>query len=250
MMRRSQTRVSGMITLYGFGPAFGLPDPSPFCMKADILLQLSGLPFMRVAGNLRRAPKGKLPVMVDGDVTVPDSTFIRLHLESRHGVDFDRGLSEERKGACWALEKMLEEQLYWIVVRERWLDQGNFAKGPAAFFRAVPAPLRSLVGALVRRKIAAATRGHGIGRHSEAEQITLAARALDAAAAILGERAYLGGDEPVGADATLGAFLIAGACPVFESQVAKLIGERPTLRAHAQRMRERFFPEAAVRTAA
>jgi|GEM_PF-5415914 len=32
-----------MITLYSFGPAFGLPDPSPFVMKAEVLLKMSGL---------------------------------------------------------------------------------------------------------------------------------------------------------------------------------------------------------------
>lgn len=239
-----------MMILHGFGPAFGLPDPSPFCIKADILLQLSGQPFERKPGSLRKAPKGKLPVLVDSETIVPDSTFIRLHLESRYGVDFDRGLTAERRGACWALEKMLEEQLYWVVVRERWLHDGNFAKGPAVFFRAIPAPLRGLVTAMVRRKIASTLRAHGIGRHSENEQIVLAARALDAAAAILGERAYLGGDEPVGADATLGAFMLAGTCPLFESRVARLIGERKTLADYTQRIGARFFPESVVRSGA
>jgi hypothetical protein len=28
-----------MITLYAFGPAFGLPDPSPFVTKAEVLLK-------------------------------------------------------------------------------------------------------------------------------------------------------------------------------------------------------------------
>ena len=31
-----------MITLYTFGPKFGLPDPSPFCMKALVLLKMAG----------------------------------------------------------------------------------------------------------------------------------------------------------------------------------------------------------------
>jgi hypothetical protein len=35
-----------MITLYTFGPYFGLPDPSPFVLKAEILLKMAelGLP--------------------------------------------------------------------------------------------------------------------------------------------------------------------------------------------------------------
>ena len=34
-----------MITLYGFGPAMGLPEISPFVTKAHILLRLAGLPY-------------------------------------------------------------------------------------------------------------------------------------------------------------------------------------------------------------
>jgi glutathione S-transferase len=240
-----------MIVFHRFGPAFGLPDPSPFCMKVDILLQLSGLPFERAIGNLQKAPKGKLPLIVDDGVAVPDSSFIRFHLETRHGVDFDKGLPERERGVLWALEKMLEEQLYWIVVRERWTDDANFARGPAKFFKAVPAPLRPLIVAMVKRKIRRNLTGHGIGLHSEDEQIALARRALSSVAAILGDRPWLGGDEPVGADATLGAFMIAGLCPLFTSQVRGAIGEHASLTAYTDRILARFFPEfVAVRSAA
>ena len=39
IIRRREVRV---ITLYTFGPFFGLPDPSPFVMKAEMLLKLAG----------------------------------------------------------------------------------------------------------------------------------------------------------------------------------------------------------------
>jgi len=240
-----------MITLHHFGPAFGLPDPSPFCIKAEILLKLSGLPYQVRVGDLRRAPKGKLPLIVEDGITICDSSFIRFHLEARHGVDFDAGLDAEQRGVLWALEKMLEDQIYWIMVAERWLDDGNFARGPAQFFKLVPAPLRPLVCALVRRKVRRNVDGHGIGRHSPAERLQLSARALDAMVAILGERPYFGGAQPGGGDAAPGAFLIAALAPLFDSPFRALVEQRPTLTAYAGRMRERFFAEAEpVRSAA
>lgn len=146
---------------------------------------------------------------------------------------------------------MLEEQIYWIMVDERWMDDANFARGPANFFKPVPAPLRPLVCAIVRRQVRRSLHGHGLGRHSQAEKMVLAERALDAIAAILGDRAYLGGDEPAGGDAALGAFMIAGLTPLFDSALRSRIEARPGLVAYARRMRERFFPEPeTVRSAA
>ncbi len=34
-----------MITLYTFGPHFGLPDESPFVTKTMLLLKFAGLPY-------------------------------------------------------------------------------------------------------------------------------------------------------------------------------------------------------------
>jgi glutathione S-transferase len=131
-----------MITLYSFGPAFGLPDPSPFVTKAEVLLKMAGLPYKTDTGGFNKAPKGKLPYIIDDGDTIADSTFIRWHLEQKYHIDLDRGLDAEQRAIAWAFEKMLEDQLYWAVVHERWMDDANFDKGPRTFFRKIPAPMR------------------------------------------------------------------------------------------------------------
>ena len=78
-----------MITLYTFGPYFGLPDGSPFVVKAMLLLKMAGLSFSEDRSGYGKAPKGKLPFIDDDGARIADSTFIRLHIEKAHGFDFD-----------------------------------------------------------------------------------------------------------------------------------------------------------------
>jgi glutathione S-transferase len=231
-----------MIKLHAFGPMFGLPDGSPFCTKADLLLKISGLPYSAVTGNLSKAPKGKLPMIEDNGVTVADSTFIRLHLEAKHGIDFDKGLTAEQRGIAWAVEKMLEDHLYWAMVSERWMDDDNFDKGPRFFFDKAPALIRPLVIAMVRRQMRKGLHAHGLGRHSRAEMITLASRAIDAAAGILGDRPYLMGSRPCAADATLGAFAMSLLCQIFTTELRTAAEGHANLVAYAARIRAEFYP--------
>lgn len=37
--------------------------------------------------NLRKAPKGKLPFITDGELTVPDSELIIAYLQEKYHVD-------------------------------------------------------------------------------------------------------------------------------------------------------------------
>src|SRR5262249_38821390 len=79
-----------MITLYTFGPAFGLPDPSPFVTKAEVLLKMAGLSYHTDTNGLQKAPKRKLPYIDDDGERIADSTFIRWHIEKKYGIDLDR----------------------------------------------------------------------------------------------------------------------------------------------------------------
>ena len=186
-----------MIMLYTFGPAWGLPDPSPFVTKAMVLLKMSGLPFETDSGGFRKAPRGKLPYIRDGEEVVADSTLIRLYLERRHNIDFDQGLTAEQRGIAWAAEKMCEDHLYWLIVQARWVDGDSFERGPASFFNAVPAPLRPFIKSMVRRQVRRNLHGQGVGRYSAAERTILADRALASLSAILGGKPYLMGDKPL-----------------------------------------------------
>ena len=109
-----------MITLYTFGLAFGLPDPSPFVTKAEVLLKMAGLAYRIDNTGFRRAPKGKLPYIDDDGERIADSTFIRWHLENKYHIDFEKGLSAEQRAIGWAFEKMAEDNLYWALVDARW----------------------------------------------------------------------------------------------------------------------------------
>ncbi|WP_316149112.1 glutathione S-transferase C-terminal domain-containing protein [Cupriavidus sp. BIC8F] len=239
-----------MITLYTFGPAFGLPDASPFVTKAEMLLKLAGLPYQARRGSLRRAPKGKLPYLDDMGRIVADSTMIRWHIEKTYHIDFDAGLSAAERGIAWAAEKLMEDHLYWAVARVRWLDQANFDKGPAQFFRGVPAPVRGLVERLVRYKVRKTLWGQGLGRHSEEDLVALASKGVTSIADILGDKPYLMGNAPCGADATLFAFAGSLLCPVFDTPIRTAAEGHANLVAYMERMRAEFYPELALESAA
>jgi glutathione S-transferase len=239
-----------MITLYTFGPAFGLPDASPFVTKAEMLLKLAGLPYQARRGSLRRAPKGKLPYLDDMGRIVAEPTMIRWHIEKTYHIDFDAGRSAAERGIAWAAEKLMEDHLYWAVARVRWLDQANFDKGPAQFFRGVPAPVRGLAERLVRYKVRKTLWGQGLGRHSEEDLVALASKGVTSIADILGDKPYLMGNAPCGADATLFAFAGSLLCPVFDTPIRTAAEGHANLVAYMERMRAEFYPELALESAA
>lgn len=232
-----------MITLFNFGPAFGLPDPSPFVIKADILLKLSGLPYRTDTGGFKKAPKGKLPYLADDGALIADSTFIRWYLEKKYDVDFDAGLDPPSRATAWAFEKMAEDNLYWVAVADRWIDDANFYKGPVRFFQAVPGPMRPFVIRLVRRKIAGNLYGHGMGRHSADERHQLGLRSIDAIADFLGDKPYFMGGEPRGVDATIFAFVSVAMCPLFDTPIRDAAAGHDNLRRYVSRMAARFYPD-------
>ena len=231
-----------MIILYTFGPAFGLPDPSPFVMKGEMLLKLAKLPYEVNTKGFTRAPKGKLPFIEEDGAVVADSTLIRLHLEKKHHIDFDRGLSTRDRGVAWATEKMLEDHLYWVLVYWRWMKDVNFERGPANFFKRAPAIIRPFIKKHVRGKVRDTLHGHGISRHSEAEMTEMSDRALEAMSQILGDNPYLMGSAPCGADATAFAFIAGSLCPLFDSPAHAKARSLPNLSAFRDRMMAEFYP--------
>lgn len=231
------------ITLFAFGPAFDLPEASPYVMKTETQLKMAGLPYEKDLSGFAEAPKGKLPYIKDGAAIVADSTFIRRHLEWSYSVDFDAGLDLQQRAQAWAIERMIEDHLGWVANKGRWLDPVNFEKGPAHFFDHAPAEIREKLKAETVAKIAARLDSHGIGRHSDEDIVFLGTRSLFSLAHILGDKPYLMGDAPCGTDATAFAMLTHVMNPFFTTELGKAAEGHTNLRAYVDRMMARYYPE-------
>ena len=235
-----------MITLYGYGPAFGLPSASPFAIKTDLQLRMSALPYTYGEGaRPQDGPKGKIPFIEDKGERIGDSTFIREHIEQVYGIDLDAGLSAEQRARAWGLERMLEDHLYWAMLHERWMDDTNFEKGPAHFFDALPEAVRDGVRNETRERVKATLYAQGLGRHSPAEIARLGARSLQALALAIGEGPYLFGAKPTGSDATAFAFAVSVLTPFFDGPLHEAALKLPVLKAYSARILHRYYPELA-----
>src|SRR5258708_17871390 len=73
-----------MITLYGFGAGFGLPEISPFVTKTEVQLKMAGLAHRKERAMPPASPKGQLPYIDDRGASIAESTFIRAHIERKY----------------------------------------------------------------------------------------------------------------------------------------------------------------------
>src|SRR5437899_461501 len=115
-----------MITVYGYVPAWGIPDISPYVTKLVNYLTFTGLEFEHRTQDLatldQDSPHGKLPYIVDGDGTkVGDSNTIIAYLRTNYGDPLDADLSKQQLAQALAFNPLLEEHLYWSgIIEPRW----------------------------------------------------------------------------------------------------------------------------------
>src|ERR1700730_15439565 len=118
-----------MITLYGFGAGFGLPEISPFVTKTEVQLKMADLAFRKEKAMPPASPKGQLPYIVDDEERIGDSTFIRAHLEGDYGLVLDAPLILPQRAQAWGFGRMIEHHVYSALVGARGVGPENFAKG-------------------------------------------------------------------------------------------------------------------------
>lgn len=196
-----------MIELHTFAGRDGLESLSPFCMKVEAYLKLTRTPYRAVTGNIFKAPKGKLPFIVDQGEIVADSAAILERFEARREERLDAGMSSTDAALARVIVRTFEEGLYFVLLWNRWLDDRCWAVVAPTFFGMLPPPLRWTVPGLVRRKVRAALVGQGTGRHSRDEAYAMGAADLTALATLLGDKPFFLGDELRSVDLTAYAFL-------------------------------------------
>ena len=69
-----------MITLYGLGAGFGLPEISPFVTKTEVQLRMAGVAYRKEKARPPSSPEGATaPTSSTRAESIADSTFIRAH---------------------------------------------------------------------------------------------------------------------------------------------------------------------------
>ena len=233
-----------MLKLYTFGPAFGLVDPSPFCVKVDFYLRAAGLEFLRGPGfqNMREAPKGKLPYITDNETIVPDSAFIISYLKAEYGDSLDGGLSAEQKAVAHAFTKMMDENLYWCMVHDRWINDACWPEVKKEFFGGLPWPLRLIAPAMARRGVAKSLHLHGLGRHSDDEILEIAKRDLQALSNYLGDKEWFFGRGPTTLDVAAFAFVSGLIIPPLNSRMTEAARSFTNLVRFVDRIKLKYYP--------
>ena len=232
-----------MIRLYNFGPNFGLPDPSPFCLKVDLYLRATGLEYEIDSNfnNLKKAPKGKLPFISDGDKTIADSTFIIDYLKQYYGDPLDQDLNPEQKAIAHGLKRMMDENLYWCGVHARWIDEPGWQVVKQAFFGKMPFPLRAIVPTLIRRGIKKALHAHGLGRHTHSEILDVTKKDLTALSDFLGTKDYFLINKVTTLDVWAYAFLAEFIIADFESEFNDLAKSFDNLVGFVDRIKDKYY---------
>ncbi|MCP5503787.1 MAG: glutathione S-transferase family protein [Chlamydiales bacterium] len=128
-----------MITLYLYPGLFGLEDNNPFGLKVVTFLKLTKVPFeMKHIVDTSKAPRGQLPYMeIDGEIT-SDSNEMIEKITKTYQLLIDNTLSEKEKALDFAIRRMLDEHLYWVMSYSRWQDETYWPRFEQAFIETFP----------------------------------------------------------------------------------------------------------------
>ncbi|MFT5065181.1 MAG: glutathione S-transferase [Yoonia sp.] len=210
-----------MIELLTYGPSFGQPAASPFCVKAMMLLNMAGEDWTsEILTDPRKMPYEKLPVIRADGKLIADSDNIRIWLEAR-GADFDVGLNAQQRAQSRALIRMTEEHLYFHVVYDRWADDAVWPVTRDAYFGAIPRPIRGIITNGIRKPAVASLMQMGIGRFMPQERLARAELDLQAIRDTL-NAPFLFGSKPTAADASIAPQLSG----MMATPVPTLLGDR------------------------
>ena len=235
-----------MLTVYKFGSAWGMPDLSPFVVKLETYLRLAGIPYEAKNGDPRKAPKRKMPYVVDDGAIVGDTRFIIEHLETKRGISLDARLTPKDRAIAAAFQSMLEEHLYFVMVYERWQIEANWERLAPTLRRlfsgaGVPGPLTGLVAAIARKGMLKTLFVQGTGRHAPPEVGRIGERIVGALAEQIGDGPFFFGAEPAPIDASAYAFLSGILDAPFDGPVRDAAARRENLKAYIERVKQRCW---------
>ena len=232
------------VTLQRYLPGWELLDICPFCFKVEVYLKLAGIPYATALGDPRRAPKRKLPVLLDGADTIADSAAILDHLERTRGRPLDTFLTARQRALATAVRSMVEEHLDFVVLHQRWQLDQNWAIYKTKFIElaalfGAPRLVDRFVVEQIRRQVLRVLDNQGLGRHAPEEIVAIALRLLETLAELC-EGPFFFGARPSTLDATVYAFLQSFAGVPFEGPIKAYVHTNQKLHSYREHIKGRL----------
>ncbi len=222
--------------------AWGLPSIGPFSLKLEAYLRIVDIPYTAVFDATPfKGPKRKLPWIEHEGKTIGDSGFIIEYLAQRFGCNPNAGLTAAERGIALSMRRLIEENLYWTMVFDRWMVDANWPLTQQTVLGMIPTPVRLVIAPIARRGVRRQLTGHGIGLHSPDEIHAIAAKDIGAIADFLGDKPYLMGTAPTEIDAVAYGMLANIMLVPIASPTKDAALRRTNLVGYVARIRDRYF---------
>jgi glutathione S-transferase len=240
---------------YGYPPGAATPDISPFVVKLETWLRMSGIPYETRTGTRRDMPKGKLPSAQVNGRLIADSSFIIAHLQEHDPRALrDTHLSALQQAQAEAIKALVESHLYFVGYYWRWCVDTNFERYRPLLLdyakRSIPGwqrPLLPVIGqaalSLIRRQKQRQAWEQGIARHSEEEVLSIGRSGVQALATLLGQQDYLFGALPSTVDASVYGLLHTLVKHPFPGALQDFTCAQPALMAYHDRIWQRYWSQ-------
>jgi glutathione S-transferase len=136
----------------------GVESYSPFCVKVNRALRLAGLAYTREHGERpgvfkKYNPAGQVPVLLEGERAIFDSTEILRQIEAWVPGSMTGEGDAATKAEAWLWEDYADACLNGFLVASRWADDRNWPSVRAAYFAGMPAIVRMIVPGRLRARV-------------------------------------------------------------------------------------------------
>jgi glutathione S-transferase len=196
-----------MIELHQFKPVLGIPNASPFCMKAEAYLLYRDIPYKFVASSPRKSPSKLVPFIKDGAKSITDSEDIMDYFEAKQPQPLDADLSARDLATAKVMRIWIEQNLFWQITFMRWADPKGWENFSPILKSNIPRVMRGPAVYLIRRHLLTQMRRRGLRADNSKAAYAKGRAQLDILADFLGDSGFAFGSTVSRLDLTIYAFV-------------------------------------------